>query len=176
MIHAVIAVRCKQPESVMASNIVHVTDASFEQEVLKSPLPVLVDYWAEWCGPCKMIAPVLDEIARDYADARWADGTRKPINELVEMPGYRERRTQAGRDFSLLKRHAKSGEDISGDGVLEILPTVSASCVPRTLLSGRPRRHLRLAQPDPPLQPAYRRHHLRQDPFRRRTANATSPC
>ncbi|MCP5321267.1 MAG: thioredoxin TrxA [Pseudomonadales bacterium] len=51
----------------MASNIVHVTDASFEQEVLKSPLPVLVDYWAEWCGPCKMIAPVLDEIARDYA-------------------------------------------------------------------------------------------------------------
>ncbi len=68
MIRAVIAVRSKQPESVMASNIVHVTDASFEQEVLKSQLPVLVDYWAEWCGPCKMIAPVLDEIARDYAD------------------------------------------------------------------------------------------------------------
>jgi thioredoxin 1 len=51
----------------MSDDIVHVTDASFEEEVLKSTLPVLVDYWAEWCGPCKMIAPVLDEIARDYA-------------------------------------------------------------------------------------------------------------
>ncbi len=51
----------------MSEHIVHVTDASFDEEVLKSRLPVLVDYWAEWCGPCKMIAPVLDEIARDYA-------------------------------------------------------------------------------------------------------------
>ena len=46
--------------------IVHVSDASFEQDVLKSDTPVLVDYWAEWCGPCKMIAPILDEISRDY--------------------------------------------------------------------------------------------------------------
>ncbi len=44
----------------------HVTDASFEQDVLKSAEPVLVDYWADWCGPCKMIAPVLDEIAGEY--------------------------------------------------------------------------------------------------------------
>lgn len=50
------------------SEIVNVTDASFEDDVLKSDTPVLVDFWAEWCGPCKMIAPVLDEIARDYAD------------------------------------------------------------------------------------------------------------
>ncbi len=50
------------------SEIVNVTDASFEDDVLKSDIPVLVDYWAEWCGPCKMIAPVLDEIAREYAD------------------------------------------------------------------------------------------------------------
>ncbi len=50
------------------SEIVNVTDASFEDDVLKSETPVLLDYWAEWCGPCKMIAPVLDEIARDYAD------------------------------------------------------------------------------------------------------------
>ena len=51
----------------MSDSIVHVTDDSFEDEVLKSPQPVLVDYWADWCGPCKMIAPVLDEIAKDYA-------------------------------------------------------------------------------------------------------------
>ena len=44
----------------------HVTDATFEQDVLKSAEPVLVDYWADWCGPCKMIAPVLDEIAGEY--------------------------------------------------------------------------------------------------------------
>jgi len=53
-------------EKVMSGNIVNVTDASFEQDVLKSDVPVLVDYWAEWCGPCKMIAPVLEEIADEY--------------------------------------------------------------------------------------------------------------
>ncbi|QEL54610.1 thioredoxin TrxA [Chromobacterium paludis] len=48
------------------SEIRHITDDSFEQDVLKAGLPVLVDYWAEWCGPCKMIAPILDEIAKEY--------------------------------------------------------------------------------------------------------------
>jgi thioredoxin 1 len=51
----------------MSESIVHVTDASFDAEVLNADLPVLVDFWAEWCGPCKMIAPVLDEIATEYA-------------------------------------------------------------------------------------------------------------
>ena len=52
----------------MSDNIVHVSDDTFENDVLKSERPVLIDYWAEWCGPCKMIAPVLSEIADEYAD------------------------------------------------------------------------------------------------------------
>lgn len=48
--------------------IKHVTDATFDTDVLKSDKPVLVDFWAEWCGPCKMIAPLLDDVSRDYGD------------------------------------------------------------------------------------------------------------
>ncbi len=50
----------------MSENISHVSDTSFDSEVLASQVPVLVDYWAEWCGPCRMIAPILEDVAKEY--------------------------------------------------------------------------------------------------------------
>ena len=59
----------------MSENIIHLTDDTFEDEVVNAEGPVLVDYWADWCGPCKMIAPILDEIAGEY-------GTKVKIAKL----------------------------------------------------------------------------------------------
>jgi thioredoxin 1 len=51
----------------MSEHVHYISDDSFEEEVLQAGLPVLVDYWADWCGPCKMLSPILDEVAKDYA-------------------------------------------------------------------------------------------------------------
>lgn len=55
-----------QLENTMSDKVIHSTDSMFEHEVLKSEIPVLVDFWAEWCGPCRMISPLLDSIAEEY--------------------------------------------------------------------------------------------------------------
>lgn len=51
----------------MNENVIHATDGTFEEEVLKASVPVLVDFWAPWCGPCRMVAPIVDELAIEYA-------------------------------------------------------------------------------------------------------------
>ena len=69
----------------MSDNIIHVSDDSFEQEVLQSEMPVLIDYWAEWCGPCKMIAPALEEISDELADR--VTIAKMDIMENTDTPG-----------------------------------------------------------------------------------------
>jgi thioredoxin 1 len=70
----------------MSSDLIkHVTDASFESDVLKSGKPVLVDYWAEWCGPCKAIAPILDELSTQYGDKLQI--AKMNVDENQEVPG-----------------------------------------------------------------------------------------
>ena len=67
-----------------SESIKHVTDATFDADVLKSDKPVLVDYWAEWCGPCKMIAPILDDLSKDYGDRLQI--AKMNVDENQEVP------------------------------------------------------------------------------------------
>jgi thioredoxin 1 len=70
----------------MASELIkNVTDASFDADVLKSDTPVLVDYWAEWCGPCKMIAPILDEVSKSYEGK--VQIAKMNVDENQDVPG-----------------------------------------------------------------------------------------
>ena len=69
----------------MAENLIEFTDDNFDTEVLKSHLPVLVDFWAEWCGPCKMIAPIVEEIASDYAGKVKVGKVNVDFNNQVAM-------------------------------------------------------------------------------------------
>ena len=69
----------------MSSDLIkHISDASFESDVLQSDKPVLVDYWAEWCGPCKMIAPILDEVSKDYSGRLQI--TKMNVDENRDVP------------------------------------------------------------------------------------------
>lgn len=69
----------------MAGNVVQVTDDSFEQEILKSELPTLVDFWASWCGPCRAIAPVVEELSEDYAGK--VKVAKLNVDESPKTPG-----------------------------------------------------------------------------------------
>ena len=69
----------------MSSELIkHISDASFDADVIQAGKPVLVDYWAEWCGPCKMIAPILDEVSKDYGDRLQV--TKMNVDENREVP------------------------------------------------------------------------------------------
>ncbi len=105
----------------MSDHIQHVTDASFDQEVLSSDVPVLVDFWAEWCGPCKMIGPLVEEIAEEYGDklkvtkldidSNNKTPTQYGIRGIPTLMIFRDGKVQATKGGALTKGQLKAFVD-----------------------------------------------------------------
>jgi len=87
----------------MSELIHHVSDNTFEPEVLKSDLPVLVDYWAEWCGPCKAIAPVLDEVAKINVDENQSTPAKFGIRGIPTLMLFKNGNVEAQKVGALSK-------------------------------------------------------------------------
>ena len=98
----------------MSENIKHVSDTTFEKEVLQSSTPVLVDYWAEWCGPCKMIAPVLQDVAKQYAGRLTVAKLNIDANPRYHQPVRHPRHSDAD------PVQGRQGARAEGRGAVEI--------------------------------------------------------
>ena len=102
----------------MSDKIKHVTDGSFDQDVLNAAGPVLVDYWAEWCGPCKMIGPIIEEIADEYADrltvakmdidSNMMTPQQYSIRGIPTLMIFRDGKVQATKVGAMTKGHLKA--------------------------------------------------------------------